>query len=174
MASIGRLIWPIRAGVGGCLSCDWFKRSADACPVSLVIRETVVNSTLDRCYDLSSAGKVGFQCSAWTFDSPVYSYGLYVTETGGTFAQRHTKVDIWKAYRDAVWTSSTTIDIYDYVFGGPASRTYICGIADASPSGSAGFITSDSVTVSVPAGVGPPTAKVATITVNDDGTFSIA
>jgi len=153
MATIGRWKSPYS---GLCLPVDWYDSFwSAACPGPIVISLTG-SWHISRKLSTNFAGRgiLGGNCSSCAADQ-------YYLTCGATAVS----IDVWKAYLDGVWTSSTTILVY-------ASKT----------SGASGNLTTrdpSSTTVDVTAigadttGSCPTTLQV-TITVNDDGTFSVA
>ena len=103
VASIGRWKTPIIAGTGGCLGTGvpWFY--GVTCPDKLQVYTQLVDTTSSIDIDFAGRGKSGLDCAF--SDS-------YVSADPGSLASNSWFVDVWKAYRDGIWTSSTTIKVY--------------------------------------------------------------
>lgn len=161
-----------------CIGRDWYRFPADETsgpyPCADMLNVTVLLSG-------SPTGRVGAQISGRNQVGPVVGTitpndcsGLgdeYVHIVGygegGPGAFIDVDIDIWRAYQDGVWTSSITIDIYGVTGGsGCDLRASIRSVPTVYQDKTG--ITSTSST--------PCSAVVllGTITVNDDGTFSIA
>lgn len=84
-----------------------------------------------------------------------------------------TAIDVWRAYRNGVWTSSCTIAILGRS-GSPSSANPCFQYAKINglTGPAAGQVTK--ATGTAPAGSGCPGTLLATVTVNADGSFSIA
>lgn len=174
MASIGRWRSPLRAS-GGFITVDpefWMYGGilpdypgVYPCPITLLISAA----------SYQNSGKLGKLALNFAGRGKTDRYNVcgsadsYVTFTEDTIA----RINVWQAYRDGVWTSSTTIVIFISVpvsFG--ASEVIN---ADVNSSGSLGLGVRHSKT---PTGAdittACPTTVQATVTLNDDGSYSIA
>lgn len=147
MASIGRLIVPIG---GACPGAPWLK-GFYPCPTNLLIAsDTGLSAYLH--VDFNSRGKVGSFCGGLDTYVSVISSDLIA-------------VDVWGARLASVWSSSVQVEVY------LGSSVVIAANLSAYPAANAAAAVTKSVTSdSTSCG----TAVKATVTVNDDGTFSIA
>lgn len=170
--TVGKLIQPIRRVSGGkCLTrlgssgnLCWYPANAfdlaysSAVPYFQMLYVTVSGTTANVGTKIGARSLVCLPlsptpCSGSDIYQPAYHY-----------------IDIMKALYDGIWSSSVTIGVYA-IRPSSASGSIICG-----PAHDPTFLTdcSASKAVTVPGGTGCPSTLVATITVNEDGTFSIA
>jgi hypothetical protein len=147
MASIGK--W-LALGSGACIGLAWRKNAA-TCP-DLLRLETTTALGATVAVDFAGRGKLGATCGGGD---------TYVTFTSFWRAD----IDIWKAYADGVWTSSTTIDVYMDGLTAIAKDLDVYPIDNYSAFIRKSGIIRDTVNCG--------TVVKATVTVNDDGTFSI-
>lgn len=161
------LIVPV---AGKCIGDGWF-RGSGPCPEVLKVWATYTYSGCGppACQfvatDFATRGKTGFACGG---------SDIYVADQGDG-SQR---VDVWAAYRAGVWTSSTTIKVYLAAYCAIVSTGVINGEplsnAAARVTKSGAFLSGTPSGCDAPSGWICPTLLAATITVNDDGTMSIA
>ncbi len=119
----------------------------------------------------------GISASWWTgtidSDSICGNSSAYVTVGGHGFAT--IRVNIWKALADGQWSSSTVITVYAYRFSSLSStandlRAGPDRTTPVNPARQTKVITP----VAFHSGLPCPTDVVGTVTVNDDGTFTVA
>lgn len=161
--SIGHLITPID---GSCIGDGWF-RGTGPCPEVLKISGTYTHLSGSPCSFLAtnfaSRGKTGFACGG--------SDAYVADQSDGS---QH--IDVWRAYRDGIWTSS--VDILVYYTG--KNALFMSGVINAEPlSYPSARVTKNPAVINGTAECSAPswscpTALSATITVNDDGSISIA
>ncbi len=179
MASIGRWRSPIHPSQTSFIGCDWYKPylgSPTACPGKLVISldlADVLAADFNVDVDLAVVFNGGTKSGVYQSGGSSLSCGSdsYVTVDGSAFVNVRLLVDVWSAFRASAWASSVTIDIYAGVgFSTHTIKTY------ASREGNWSSVAGDqSKSASVPPRTSAcPAVKIATVTVNDDGTFSIA
>ena len=133
------------------MSCEWFITTD--CPRTLAIRIDATAGDLDVDVNFNGRGLVGTSACTGT-DS-------YVTVQRASGDIVDFGIDVWQAYRDSIWTSSTTIEIYTY-----STFPAVGDNITTAPAGGA--------KVSAFGGVfACPYALWATITVLDDGTVSV-
>ena len=156
MASIGRLMTPVN---GKCIGLNWYK-GFTSCPSNLMITYPG--------YDVTTgfAGMaVVFNGGAKVGDPSLTDCGTDAYVDAAVTIGSLIQVDVWAAYRAGAWTSSVTILVY-HGQSAPAC-TLEAGPDYATP-----------VTKAITPQAGTTCAAVttlkATVTVNDDGTFSIA
>lgn len=142
-------IWPTPIN-GACPAASWYS-AGGGCPDQL--RVQLSSLSRDIAVDFAGRGKVGLACGG----SDTY----LTVGVGGDVIY----IDVWAARRAGVWSSSVTIDVY------AAAGSALSDTVEAYPSFNFSAVVSKSITDEV-AGCG--TVVKATITVNDDGTFSIA
>jgi hypothetical protein len=119
-----------------------------------VYNDLDASTTPSQAADFASRGKVG---------PAGYCAGSDTYTVTGSNSQL---INIWQAYKDGVWTSSTTIKIYIKANTGFGGNIY------AQPEYKASSVISiHKAVTNLACGA---TAITATVTVNDDGTFSIA
>ena len=142
---------------GSCAPCSW--RSTSACPSVLRIALGTYLGFLNTVsINFASRGKVGGYCGG----SDEY---VTFTDNGATSGSVTVDVDIWRAYQDGIWSSSSTISIYmvSGFAGGISALVY--PLSD--PGGSISF----PVTYYLDGGVCPFVVPN-TLNIYDDGTFS--
>ncbi len=96
--SIGTLKQPILSGVGGCIPLAYFK-GVCPCPMRLQVFTGTWSSNL--VVNFNGRGYVGTDQSGSACSTDPY---VSVVST------RIIDIDIWKAYRDGIWTSSVVIN----------------------------------------------------------------
>jgi hypothetical protein len=148
MVSIGRFRTPI---VDACLPCNWYPATF-TCPRKMTLTVQAFGGDLLVAANFAGRGQVG-DCGGT--DS-------YVTFDRASASLVRVDVDVWAAYRAGVWSSSTTVLVYTKSTGPNASDRCI-----VSPSGG-------TKTFPFPPGGICPVVLWGTVTVNDDGTLSIA
>jgi len=160
--------------VGGlCLPLAWYKRyqfsaaqyRAQVCPDLLLIGVDVLGG-FNATVRVNLAGRGLANGGACGTDTYVSRLVFPEVPDGSTAFNDVVMVDVWQAYRDGIWTSSTTVEIALSSISGSA-RTLI-----VQPRNNSAIAVTKSVTPQV-TGFCPSTIK-ATVTVNDDGTISIA
>ena len=144
---------------GGCISCNWRSTDSLVCPDVFRINLTGLYATTpNTAVTFAGRTKVGGGCGGSD------QYITFITDSpsvGDIFVD----VDVWGAYQDGIWTSSTTILLHIESFLGPFSTTVTMYPKNYTTT------TNKSVTVSFGIG-GCPAGTSATITILDDGTFS--
>jgi hypothetical protein len=164
MVSVGLLPTPFFTA---CPSNDWRAAQSYNPPYSTAgtcLNKLFVYINLDYiskiAVDFASRGKVGPAVGCGGADTYV---------TFDPTSPNEAYIDVWKAYADGVWTSSTTVKIYGgriYMPSSPA-RLYVARISSHSlPPGVSLAASTDTAACG--------TTLQATVTVNDNGTFSIA
>lgn len=153
--------WKSPAKGAGCPSVNvpyWYYNGLGAvdypCPSVLALRSASGSTKLS--LDFAGRGKVGGLCGG---------SDTYITFSGSTLAV----VDIWKALKDGIWTSSTTIKMY-------AQDSFAASVvlsAEIMTSTFTSLISFSKLTGRDAAVACPPTLQ-ATVTVAADGTVSIA
>jgi hypothetical protein len=159
MASIGKLLTPVvhtPSGVGHCIGSEWYRGSTLPCPTPLDIYHLGDGLAGGMAVNFNGRGKVGDAGSSCGGFDP-YVTGISFTD--------YLTVDVWAALRAGVWSSSCIIQVY-MATGAPIVGEQIQAYP---PSGSLG-VTKNVTTQAGTCG----TVVLATITVNDDGTYSIA
>ncbi len=157
---------PKNASCSWSTACNFWRFGSAVCPSLININnggsDTNILISVDGGW-LSS--KIGDFCSGT--DSYV-SYNSLGTAGDGF------EIDIWKALADGVWSSSAVFNIYEhYVSGvnvGTTSGAIVVSPLSAS-SPSAQF-TNPTINNRNPSNF-CPTAHVGTLTINDDGTFTL-
>jgi hypothetical protein len=139
---------------GACIGPDWRLGNATPCPDVLAV--------------IASGGYVGAQIPGRNQVGP--DPGFDALHCGGTdtYITRsfpYVYIDIWRAFRDGIWSSSVAIDVFIRVFDIPQ---YISVSIRNKPSRVVGKSTSESNYLTC------PTAPCAVLTVNDDGSFTLA
>lgn len=172
MATIGTLKTPVKAGVGGCIPCGWDFDSGGSraiCPANLSVGisySPVAFKCPALAVNFAGRGKVGDVCGG----SDSYMGAIY--SIAGGAVQRVVDIDVWRAYRDGVWTSSVTILLYaaadfpsvnDRIIFGVYGTPYIIGGNK--------LVSFDASTCASPI---CPTTLLATVTLLDDGTITIS
>lgn len=146
---------------GGCVSCSWMSSDSLVCPdVFRIDISGLYPTTPNTAVTFAGRTKVGGGCGGsdqyitFTFDSP---------SVGDIFID----IDVWGAYRDGVWSSSTTILLHiDSPLGPFSSGTAVKMYPQS-------YGTQTDVPVSVTFGSGGcPLNTSATITLLDDGTYT--
>lgn len=125
-----------------------FINSLSVCPYTLrfVLKASSGFETASAmAFDFAGRGKVGWGGCPGS--------DVYVQGTNGI-------IDVWKAYTDGVWSSSVTVKVYAWNLY-PTLRMYANG-----------SITNKTITAVATSGC--PVDLVATATVYDDGTVSLA
>ncbi len=173
-------VWksPVGGSSGICLPLDWYKEHPLAaspfveqqiCPDLLLIAALYGSATIRPMVNFAGRGWVGIgACGSDAYVSALTFPDTYDTSTSddpNSIAQ----VDVWGAYRDGVWTSSTTILVSMY--SSPATGTTVFGQAR---NNEANRVTKAITTQNTAFCPGGGAVLQATITVNDDGTISIA
>lgn len=148
MASIGKIRSPI---VDVCLACNWYP-TGFVCPRRMTLNLQAFGGDLIVAVNFAGRGQAG-DCGGTD---------TYVSISRIDASRVAIDINVWAAYRAGVWTSSTTVLVYGKSTGPNASDRCI-----VSPSG--GTKTSP-----FPAGGVCPVTLWGTVTVNDDGTLSIA
>lgn len=137
-----------------CVSISAFFQDGYPCGNPLVINLNSSAFAGNLAVDFNGRGKVGLTCAG--SDS-------YVT----FFNQRSALIDVWKAWRDGIWTSSVTVNCYGLAsisplplsagwFAAPATFTYLasknapCQLGGTCSTTLSGVVTfNDNGTVSV-------------------------
>jgi len=165
------LLAPIDGTVAGC-DIDWRAPDPFGSPACLGKLLICFTATLgipgSWILEVNFAGR-GY--SAYNNLACGYSADSYVTFIWG---RGQAEIDVWKALRDGVWTSSTTIlcrtataGAYSGTIGvGREKYNAFNALPDADPDYVSKAVSSNAATCA--------TTLRATVTVNDDGTFSIA
>lgn len=144
-----------------CAQCCW--KTTAACPDSLLITTASQLGDLTIAVDFAGRGKVGGACGG----SDEY-VSFSNNPATGPLATAFSFIDVWGAFRDGVWTSSTTALIYTLrTTGGPGGTT-------AKPR----YDTLDACLVSGNLGfsvgaIACPTVLSWTVTITDDGALTI-
>lgn len=164
----------IKTPVGGlCLPLSWYKRhqysnglyEAQVCPDQLCIWTSVLGgNTCGISVNLAGRGLA----DAASCGADVYVSSLSGSEVpdGGPFDDV-ILIDVWQAYRDGIWTSSTTVVVAVACATSGAARTLT-----AQPRNNNAVAVTKSISPQVTGFC--PSTTLATVTINDDGTFSIA
>jgi hypothetical protein len=146
----------------GIANRDWYQ-TPSVCPAKLRV---IFNSggPFGLVVNFAGRGKTGKGATG----TVLCGVDSYVTTLPIPGASMIVDIDVWQAYRDGIWTSSTTI--LCYVLAG----VFVAHDLQAYPLNS-GNIESKNVTpVDSSGAMSCPVTLLATITVNDDGTWSIA
>lgn len=150
-------------------SCSWntsltfWRFAGGVCPGTL----TIYTGGIDANYKLGISG-------AWitgTVGDHCAGTDPYLSIPGGTFGQ--VDIDVWKALADGLWTSSVVFNVkqhYAAAGGGTRAGSIVASPNGVTPSAQLLFPTINDIN---PGNV-CPTTNVATVTVNDDGTFTLA
>ncbi len=95
---------------------------------------------------------------------------------GSAFSSAVLENDVIQARKDAVWSSSFTFDVHCYYIGGVGTPPTSAYIACGWNLGSTPYITATQCKAFTPPSLGTScnTNFVTTVTVNDDGTFSLS
>lgn len=151
-----------------CLPAEWY---SSAC----VVRKLVIGTFNDTgssayriAWDFHGRGKHGASCAY----SEIYSIDGSATKLCGKSsggAGRH--FDVWQAWTDGIWTSSVVIAVYaDYSV---ASTKVIAAAKSFSDDNAWAEAVCKTISIGTP-DVTCPTSLKATVTVYDDGTYTIA
>jgi hypothetical protein len=149
-----------------CLPAEWY---SSAC----VVRKLVIGTFTDTgsvayrmAYDFHGRGK---HMAACTY-TETYSGPGSATKLCGKTAGIGMHFDVWKAWEDGIWTSSVVIRLYaDY----SVASTKVVAVAKSFSNDNA---WAEEVCTTISIGtpdVTCPTTLVATVTVYDDGTYTI-
>lgn len=147
---------PTGAAVGWSQACGFWRTNAQTCRDTMIIGWSgfITRTAIDGAW--ITGGKIGNPASCPGSDT-------YVT----CLNNAQIGVDVWKALADGIWSSSCVFSFYGHD-GGSVSA----GTAYAKPA-SASSPAQISKAVSTVAGASCPTGLLATVTVFDDGTYSI-
>lgn len=187
---------PLHASQAAMPGCEWFQSygpyfgqtSDGVCPAVLMIWldraqvqaiSTPSTNRTDMAFVFNGGTKTGFwKCGslgAGSCGSDPYG-AIAATGCGSQGGYQLIVVDVWAARRANAWSSSVTIDVYAATE--PAGTIDLCasiGLIGASvpvPSAT-GYLVKKSITTEL-AALACPTVVKATITVNEDGSVSIA
>lgn len=176
---MGRILQPF---MGKCLPASWYNVSSPdypgtvTCPAKLVIRGPCGSSS--GCYDTN--GLFINPRGTWIGYCLRSSTGsdAYVTEIHGLCSGVNYHafiVDVWGMYRDGLWTSSLAIPVAaTRTSGGTGSVSAGIGDETLVNTNIARCYLGDAVSKTVTFNTTCVTTTLATVTVYDDGTFSIA
>lgn len=142
------------------LACNFWRKSTDVCPVKLDVFGTTffgAPNVMTMTGDLITG----------TFGSTCGGSSSYITESVGA-SFWHFYIDVWKALADGAWSSSMAIAIQMGNTAVPPSSSITAIREDglANPSSATKAVTPTSPTSCA-------MATLATLTVYDDGTFTL-
>ena len=143
---------------GPCISCTWYGFGTSPCPSNVAISGFAFDaaSIVSASIDFAGRGKVGGICGG------ADEYVTFTTNgTGRTFSAT---VDVWSAFLDGAWSSSTVLLVY------AASTGVVSGSDVIFADGAGTFLNKNGAFQSTGA---CPTTLIATVTVLDNGTLSI-
>lgn len=181
MTAIGVIRQPVgRNFTPKCLPCCWHA-ALWARPQFLTItpRNGIYQAdganTGGNCYGLGAqiSGRsfyaeyaYGFTAAQYTSCGTVDPYIFVSGWFGSSPSHPVLYIDIWKAYIDGIWSSSVTVDIYADIAGG-SEAVRVGNQSDTCPSDVTKNISAVSSIYTC------PTVKRCTVTVNDDGSFTV-
>lgn len=151
---------PLVSGAGDCLSCCWHANSTRPCADTLRISSSSNGGLVTFSLNFAGRGKVGGYCGG--SDS-------YVTFSGQGTATAVATVDIWQAYIDGVWSSSTTVLLYQAAVPNVNTGTVARPSDNALSSCGPGIANSFDLDGGLCA-----TLLTATVTITDDGAIGLA
>lgn len=140
---------------GLCIGCGWYD-GVSVCPIPIEVYFDTLFTQPYIAVNFAGRGKVGPLGGCGGSDT----YVTFFTLSG--FPDIRAKVDVWAAHKDGVWSSSTTILFY----AGGIELTSTVKAKDHVTTLSSGSVTSNVYSCG--------STLLATVTVNDDGTFSVA
>ena len=161
MASIG--VWPSPRG-GICIPMNW---RSSAAPCGGLLGIEAFTSGAHVALNFNGRGKVGFGTGEGCGGSDAYVFGWAPTSS-----PKRLGVDVWSAYIDGVWTSSVVVDVYIYHPSSPSFSTSINAYRRSTSGGFGTLVGSKATGTSELVSCG--TVIKASITVNSDGTVSVA
>lgn len=158
---------PKNTAVGWSQTCGYW-RNISTCPARMMVYGDY-NSSSGSCFNFSRCTQLNVSGGWWSGSIGRNCAGSdpYVSESG-----RDVFIDVWKALADGVWSSSVVISIYADMVNNPTSLTDVIHAGPSTGSSPA----SASISGYVPPGIGVTcsTTLRATLTVYDDGTFTLA
>jgi hypothetical protein len=160
MVSIGK--WPTQIP-GLCVGWDWYATSG---PCLDRLRVEVLGSFGRVGLRIAGRNPYGPIGGVLTPSNCVATTDPYLQIAGSGAGLGVMFCDIWRAYRDGVWRSSTTIDVF--AFGIGSGRTIRASIANKST------VFQDKTGIAFTINDCAGSALRATITVHDDGSFHLA
>lgn len=145
---------PKNVGVGWSQACGFWRPSAAICPVRLSILSSVANNIYIGVSGGWWSGVIGVNCGA---------SNSYVSATSAQVL-----IDVWKALADGLWSSSVVFSVYTTV--GTVNEVIYAATNGASSPAQQDLLTSN---MGQNTGACPSVLK-RTVTVYDDGTFTLA
>ncbi len=167
----------IKTPVGGrCLPLTWYKPyiyagspAAQVCPDLIAIACSAAADTVRTVINLAGRGWMGVGCAMTDpyirLPIPLETWQDVVSYDSNSVIF----VDVWQALRDAIWASSVTIEVRVTSPTTPTTDIYT-----HARNGIDNEVHKAVTAQSTLGGIGCGSVLKATITVNDDGTFSIA